>query len=158
MAAVLAVVIAACYLGFWALAGVARRAESAIGLALVGDAGWVGRRARGGFRIDSRHGVVHVPFSAYCSSLIALIGVAACGLLIVRAPWARRYTATAIAVATVLAWSGLRLAASFWIIRITGHSASWLFDDWFGILLVLIDTAIGYHLMIWLMLPARRAP
>jgi hypothetical protein len=155
--AVLLTCIVTCFAGFELLAVACRRAESQLALVMLGHANWVGA-IPAGFRVDSRHGLVRLPFTTYSSSLIALVAVAACGLFIVRAPRLRRYAAVAISLTSVVVWSSLRLAGSFWIVRLGGGSVGWLFADWFGILLVLIDTALGFHLLIFLLLPAKRAP
>lgn len=62
-----------------------------------------------------------------------------------RAPRPRRYAAVALSVAVVVLCSSLRLVSSFWLVHLIGSPVSWLFEDWFGIFLVLVDTAIGYH-------------
>jgi hypothetical protein len=172
---VIALAVIACYAGYAYLSPLCRRIELGLASAMLGNPAWVrplsvtrsARRAGQTVRvpfstsatrlaIGSGHGFVVVAFTTYSSSLIALLAVGCCGLLIVKAPRLRRYAAVAISVAAVVVWSSLRLIGSFWLIRLFGGSVRWLFDDWFGIMLVLVDTALGYHLLIWLLLPAKR--
>jgi hypothetical protein len=173
---VLAVCVTSCYAGFTLLGGLCRRTETAVALGVLGHPGWVtalsvtthlSRRPgqtlhipfstySSRFLVEAGRGPVQVTFSTYSSSLIALMAVACCGLCIVRAPRPRRYGAVAISVAVVVLCSSLRLASSFWLVHLIGSPVSWLFEDWFGIFLVLVYTAIGYHLLIWLLLPVRR--
>ena len=173
---VLAVCVISCYAGFAVFGGLCRRTETAVALGIMGHPGWVTalaatthRSRRPGpalqipfstsssrFVVEAGRGPVQVTFSTYSSSLIALMAVACCGLFIVRAPRPRRYAAVALSVAVVVLCSSLRLVSSFWLVHLIGSPVSWLFEDWFGIFLVLVDTAIGYHLLIWLLLPVKR--
>jgi len=166
-----------CYAGFTLLGRPCRRAETWLALSIMGRPRWVTAMAgvtrsdfrRGQtvrirfstlsslFRVASGRGLVSVSYTSYSSSLIALTAVACCGLFIVRAPRLRRYAAVAISASAVLVWSSLRLAGSFWLVHLLGSPVAWLFDDWFGVLLVLVDTALGYHMLIWLLLPGKRA-
>jgi len=175
--AVLAVCVTTCYAGFSLFGGLCRRTETALAFGIMGHPGWVTARSvathlsrRPGqtlqipfstyssrFLIEAERGPVQVTFSTYSSSLIALMAVACCGLCIVRAPRLRRYGAVALSIAVVVLCSSLRLVSSFWLVHLIGSPVSWLFEDWFGIFLVLVYTAIGYHLLIWLLLPVKRA-
>lgn len=174
--AMLAVCVISCYAGFALFGGVCRRAETAVALSFIGHPSWLtalsvathisrrpGQTLRvpfstysSRFLVAAGRGPVQVTFSTYSSSLIALMAVACCGLCIVRAPRLRRYGAVASCLVVVLLCSSLRLASSLWLLHLIGSPVCWLFEDWFGIFLVLVYTGIGYHLLIWLLLPVKR--
>ena len=154
-------VVALGTLGFFLLARPVREFEAAAAAALLRLFGADGVSSPGGASI-AVFPAGHVPFvalvTAACSSLPALLAIAALGSFTSTGPPARRAAAIGAALAVVLLGNVLRIAASVAVGLIAGRSSLVLFHDWVGSVFTFAYALGGYTLMLFLLLPRRRSP
>jgi carbamoyl-phosphate synthase large subunit len=144
--------------GFFLLERPLRELESAAAVALLRLFGADGVSSAGSATI-AVFPSQHVPFAALvtaaCSSLPALLAVAALGTLTTSGPPARRMGAISTALAVVLLGNVLRIAASVAAGLVAGRGSLVLFHDWVGSIFTFAYALGGYTLMLYLLLPRR---
>jgi len=155
----LALGVALAFVGFYALTGPMRDLEVLAVLALMAP---VGKRAgvvNGHvFQVlPPEHTAFRAELTPYCSSLIAILALAAIALFVLHGPWPRRLLALFAAVAVVVACNVLRVTGSLWMGYEYGDRALVLFHDWAGTLFALAYTMCGFFLMLYLLLPSAKA-
>lgn len=155
--AVVAVVLTA----FAVLVGPFREFETAVAADLLHMLGVAADRVQ--LRPNSSLGVYPYdagPFLAIvtpsCSSLSAVLAVAALSVFVPRRLRRRRYPALALALLCVVAGNVIRIASSVGIGLLSGTNSLVLFHDWVGSLFAFAYTVGGYLLMLFLLLSAAR--
>jgi exosortase/archaeosortase family protein len=132
-------------------------AAAAVGLIRLLGAGGV---ASGGSALIAVFPAGREPFialvTAACSSLPALLAIAALGSVATPGPARRRIPAIGAALAVVLLGNGLRIAGSVAVGLVAGRASLVLFHDWVGSIFTFAYALGGYMLMLWLLLPERR--
>ncbi len=142
--------------GFHLLNGVARDAESAFVMVLLGPLG-----ARASVLGDHMFQLLppdqqafRAVLTPYCSSLIPVLALATIGFFILSGTLRRRLLAVSVAAALVLFCNVLRIAGSLWMGYEYGGTALVLFHDWVGTFFALVYTMAGFFLMLFLLLPS----
>jgi len=155
-----AAVVAVATAGFFALQRPMRELEAAASALVLRLFGADGVSATGDASIQvfpSGHAPFEAVVTAACSSLPALLAVAALGTFAVTGSTRRHAAAVVAALAVVLAANVLRISASVAVGLVAGRSSLVLFHDWVGSMFTFAYALGGYTLMLYLLLPRRRA-
>ncbi len=103
------------------------------------------------------HGLpFRVDVSPSCSSIGAVLGLAAIALFLMHGPIVRRILAFAVAAAIVIAGNLFRIATSVWIGLEWGSTYMTVYHDWVGTVIGLIVLLTAFMVMLFLMLPSNR--
>jgi len=155
----LAMGIALAFVGFYALTDVVRDLEVMAVLALMAPLGErVGVVNGHVFQVlPPVHDAFRAELTPYCSSLIAVLALAAIAIFVLHGPWPRRLFALSIAMIAILCCNVLRVTGSLWMGYRFGDQALVLFHDWAGTLFALAYTMGGFFLMLFLILPSAKA-
>jgi exosortase/archaeosortase family protein len=155
----LAMGIALAFVGFYVLSGPVRDLEVLAVLALLAPLGDRASAVNGHvFQVlPPDHAAFRAELTPYCSSLIAVLALAAIAIFVLRGPWPRRFFALSAAMSAILLCNVLRVAGSVWVGYRFGDRALVLFHDWAGTLFALTYTMAGFFLMLFLILPSAKA-
>ena len=155
----LALGLALAFFGFYLLTGPIRDLEVMAVLALMAPAGGRAAAVNGHvFQVlPPGHEAFRDELTPYCSSLIAVLALAAIALFVLHGPWPRRLFALSAAVTVVVCCNVLRVTGSLWMGYRFGDRALVLFHDWAGTLFALAYTMGGFFLMLFLLLPSAKA-
>ena len=151
--------IALAFVGFYALTGPMRDLEVLAVLALMAPVGERAAAVNGHvFQVlPPTQEAFRAELTPYCSSLVAVLALAAIALFVLRGPWPRRLFALSTAIAVVVCCNVLRVTGSLWMGYRFGDRALVLFHDWAGTLFALVYTMGGFLLMLSLLLPSAKA-
>jgi exosortase/archaeosortase family protein len=153
-------VVALGTIGFFVLERPMRELEAAASVALLRLFGTDGVTSAGSATI-AVFPPGHVPFvalvTAACSSLPALLAIAALGTFTSAGPPGRRVLAIAAALAVVVLGNVVRIAASVAVGLAAGRGSLVLFHDWVGSIFTFGYALGGYTLLLFLLLPRRAA-
>jgi exosortase/archaeosortase family protein len=151
--------IALAFVGFYTLSGPVRDLEMRAVLALLSRLGDRASSVNGHvFQVlPSDHAAFRAELTPYCSSLIAMLALAAIAIFVLHGPWSRRLFALTAAMSAILVCNVLRITASVWMGYRFGDRALVLFHDWAGTLFALAYTMAGFFLMLYLILPSAKA-
>jgi exosortase/archaeosortase family protein len=151
--------IALAFVGFYALTGPMRDLEVMAVLALMAPLGERASAVNGHvFQVlPPTHDAFRAELTPYCSSLIAVLALAAIAIFVLHGPWPRRLFALSAAVTVILCCNVLRVTGSLWMGYRFGDRALVLFHDWAGTLFGLAYTMGGFFLMLFLLLPSAKA-
>ena len=155
----LALGLALAFFGFYLLTGPIRDLEVMAVLALMAPMGDRAAAVNGNvFQVlPPGHEAFRAELTPYCSSLIAVLALAAIALFVLHGPWPRRLFALSAAVTVVVCCNVLRVTGSLWMGYRFGDRALVLFHDWAGTLFALAYTMGGFFLMLFLLLPSAKA-
>lgn len=93
-----------------------------------------------------------------CSALAAVLAILTLSRVTPRSPTPRKALAVSAALAVVVGGNFARLVGSVVVGRWAGRGSLVLFHDVVGGILTFVYILAGYVLMLWLLLPAERAP
>ena len=155
----LAMGIALAFVGFYTLSGPVRDLEVRAVLALLTPLGERASAVNGHvFQVlPSDHAAFRAALTPYCSSLIAMLALAAIAIFVLHGPWPRRLFAVSAAMSAILVCNVLQITVSVWMGYRFGDRALVLFHDWAGTLFALAYTMAGFFLMLYLILPSAKA-
>jgi exosortase/archaeosortase family protein len=155
----LALGVALAFAGFYALTGAVRDLEVMAVLALMAPLDERASAVNGHvFQVlPPAHDAFRAELTPYCSSLIALLALAAIAIFVLHGPWPRRLFALSAAITVVIVCNVLRVTGSLWMGYRFGDRALVLFHDWAGTLFALAYTMGGFFLMLFLLLPSAKA-
>ena len=151
--------IALAFVGFYLLTGPVRDLEVMATLALLAPLGERASSVNGHvFQVlPPAHDAFRAELTPYCSSLIAVLALAAIAIFVLHGPWPRRLFALSTAMIVILCCNVLRVTGSLWMGYQFGDRALVLFHDWAGTLFALAYTMGGFFLMLFLLLPSAKA-
>jgi exosortase/archaeosortase family protein len=155
----LALGIALAFVGFYALSGAVRDLEVMAVLALLAPLGDRASAVNGHvFQVlPADHAAFRAELTPYCSSLIAVLALAAIAIFVLHGTWPRRLFALGAAITAILCCNVLRITGSVWMGYRFGDRALVLFHDWAGTLFAIAYTMAGFFLMLFLILPSAKA-
>jgi exosortase/archaeosortase family protein len=155
----LAMGVALAFVGFYTLSGPVRDLEVMAVLALLSQLGDRAGVVNGHvFQVlPPDHDAFRAELTPYCSSLIAMLALAAIAIFVLHGPWPRRLFALTAAMSAILLCNVLRITGSVWMGYRFGDRALVLFHDWAGTLFALAYTMAGFFLMLYLILPNAKA-
>ncbi len=103
------------------------------------------------------HGLpFRVEVSPSCSSMGAILGLAAIALFLMHGPILRRLLAFAAAAGIVIAGNLFRITTSVWIGLEWGSQYMTIYHDWIGTVIGLVVLLTAFMVMLFLLLPSNK--